>query len=73
MRRKKGVKRVSPKADQDFPRFLKRVRKEEKVSLLRLSEGLMTASKPACPDREGGALGLQKYERPPAGKTGNIQ
>lgn len=44
MRRKKGVKRVSPKADQDFPRFLKRVRKEEKVSLLRLSEGLMTAS-----------------------------
>lgn len=44
VRKKKGVKRASLKTDQDFPRFLKRVRKEEKVRLLQLSEGIMTAS-----------------------------
>lgn len=44
VRKKKGAKRASLKTDQDFPRFLKRVRKEEKVRLLQLSEGIMTAS-----------------------------
>lgn len=35
---------VSPKINQDFPRFLKRLREEGNVSLEQLSKGLMTPS-----------------------------
>lgn len=36
--------KIPTESDQDFPRFLKRVRKEENVYLEQLAEGLMTVS-----------------------------
>lgn len=44
MRADKDERNVPLEADQDFPRFLKQVRKEEKVLLEQLADGLMTAS-----------------------------
>lgn len=41
---KKNVMRTPMDSDQDFPKFLKRVRREEKIYLEQLSEGLMTVS-----------------------------
>jgi len=38
------MKRKRSEAGQDFPRFLKHVRKEENVLLEQLSKGLMTVS-----------------------------
>lgn len=42
MGRKKKASETSPKINQDFPRFLKRLREEVDVSLEQLSKGLMT-------------------------------
>lgn len=41
---KKNVMRTPMDSDQDFPKFLKRVRREEKIYLEQLAEGLMTVS-----------------------------
>lgn len=41
---RKSVSKASPRVNQDFSRFLKRLREEEKVSLAQLSKGLMTSS-----------------------------
>lgn len=41
---KKNVMRTPMDSDQDFHKFLKRVRREEKIYLEQLSEGLMTVS-----------------------------
>lgn len=38
------MKRTRLEAGQDFPRFLKHVRKEENILLEQLSNGLMTVS-----------------------------
>lgn len=40
----KGVVKIPLESDQDFPKFLKRIRKEENVYLEQLAEGLMTVS-----------------------------
>lgn len=44
MQEDRNVPEGAPEADQDFSRFLKQVRTEAKVSLKKLSEGLMSAS-----------------------------
>lgn len=44
MRKDKDVLKVPLESEQDFPKFLKRVRNEEKVYLEQLAEGLMGAS-----------------------------
>lgn len=44
MRKNKDVLKVPLESEQDFPKFLKRVRNEEKVYLEQLAEGLMGAS-----------------------------
>ncbi len=44
MQEVKNASGMPPEVDQDFARFLKQVRMEAKVSLQKLSEGLMTAS-----------------------------
>lgn len=41
---KKNVMRTPMDSDQDFHKFLKRVRREEKIYLEQLAEGLMTVS-----------------------------
>lgn len=40
----KGVVKIPLESNQDFPKFLKRIRKEENVYLEQLAEGLMTVS-----------------------------
>ena len=40
----KKASKAPPEVNQDFSRFLKRLREEEKVSLGKLSKGLMTVS-----------------------------
>lgn len=42
--RDKDIMKKPLESDQDFPRFLKRIRKEENVYLEQLAEGLMTVS-----------------------------
>lgn len=44
MRDTKDIVKIPLEVEQDFPKFLKRVRKEENVYLEQLAEGLMTAS-----------------------------
>ncbi|MDE7272268.1 MAG: hypothetical protein K2N95_04275 [Lachnospiraceae bacterium] len=70
MQKNKDVLKILPEVDQDFSRFLCQVRKEEKVLLQQLAEGLMTASqlariekgqRPVCKnmrDRLLGRLGI---------------
>lgn len=70
MQKNKDALKISPEVDQDFSRFLYQVRREEKVLLQQLAEGLMTASqlariekgqRPVCKnmrDRLLGRLGI---------------
>lgn len=44
MTKDKDVLKVPLESEQDFPKFLKRVRKEEKIYLEQLAEGLMSTS-----------------------------
>lgn len=40
----KNILKTPIESDQDFPKFLKRVRKEQNIYLEQLAEGLMTVS-----------------------------
>lgn len=42
--KKKDIKRISAESEQDFPKLLKRIRREENVYLEQLAEGLMSVS-----------------------------
>lgn len=58
---RKRTTKTAPEVNQDFSRFLRRLRKEEKVSLEKLSKGLMTASLLARIEK--GERSVCKYER----------
>lgn len=58
---RKRTSKTAPEVNQDLSRFLKRLREEEKVSLDKLSNGLMTASLLARIEK--GERSVCKYER----------
>ena len=63
--------KIPVNTDQGFLKLLRKIRKEEKIYLEQLSEGLMMVSQLARIKRA--ASRSEKYAGPPAGKIGSFQ